>query len=253
MYFKKKKEKKEITFIEVSLPWSSGAFWFCWSTLRCFCSFIGLHLSSIQLIGQDVEKFMLSIWGPTVHCQSTKPSRKSKEESEGPNELSDLHLQEVEEVQNQQVYTWSWPTFWTDQSEKKDLCQGGDQDPDGHSVRDRELLWGGRGIFQKDNHVCSNQTCMVEWPSGLSGGHMEVHLKGSETMGNKILWSDETTIQVPCLEGSRWSRCSPAGPHHPCSKAPAGGFRDRKRETRPWPGLDQTWTRGCSAKLLATW
>uniref|UniRef100_A0A8C4TAI1 Spectrin, beta, non-erythrocytic 5 n=1 Tax=Erpetoichthys calabaricus TaxID=27687 RepID=A0A8C4TAI1_ERPCA len=45
----------------------------------------------------------------------------------------------------------------------KGLSQGGDQEPDGHSVRAPEVLCGERRTFQKDNHLCSNPPIRPVW------------------------------------------------------------------------------------------
>ncbi|KAI3363716.1 hypothetical protein L3Q82_001332 [Scortum barcoo] len=58
------------------------------------------------------------------------------------------------------------PSKLSDRGEKG-LSQGGDQEPDGHSVRAPAYLCRERRTFQKDNHLCSNlPICMVEWPDG---------------------------------------------------------------------------------------
>lgn len=112
-----------------------------------------------------------------------KPSTKSKErlstsgEEEKPFPLlwrfqwTQRHLLEVEEVQNQHVSSWSWLT-WTERHY--------------NLARAAEFILGEKRTFQMDNHRSSNQTCKVEWPGGLRGGHRKVNLKDSETMTSKI-------------------------------------------------------------------
>jgi hypothetical protein len=46
--------------------------------------------------------------------------------------------------------------------------------------------------------------CMVEWPDrSHSLDFAKRHLKGSQTMRNKILWSDETKIELFGLNANR--------------------------------------------------
>jgi hypothetical protein len=74
-------------------------------------------------------------------------------------------------------------------------------------VTDRapEFLCGDGRTFQKDNHLCStlnNEALMVvaRQKPVLSKRHMTAPLgvcqKDSQTMRNKILWSDETKIEL---------------------------------------------------------
>ncbi|KAI3366319.1 hypothetical protein L3Q82_000442 [Scortum barcoo] len=48
-------------------------------------------------------------------------------------------------------------------SGEKGLSQGGDQEPDGHSVRAPAYLCRERRTFQKDNHLCSNPPIRPVW------------------------------------------------------------------------------------------
>ena len=64
---------------------------------------------------------------------------------------------------------------------------------------------------------------MVEWPDGShSKRHttaclefVKRHLKDSQTMRNKILWSDETKIELFGLNAKRLEEIW----HHPCGEA----------------------------------
>ena len=51
-------------------------------------------------------------------------------------------------------------------SGEKGLSQEGDKEHDGHSERAPEFLCGDGSTFQKDNHLCSTQAVMLEWPDG---------------------------------------------------------------------------------------
>jgi hypothetical protein len=51
----------------------------------------------------------------------------------------------------------------TKQAVKKDLSQGGDQEPDGHSDRALEFLCGDGRTFQKDNHHYSTPPIRPLW------------------------------------------------------------------------------------------
>jgi hypothetical protein len=69
----------------------------------------------------------------------------------------------------------------------------------------------------------TNQAFLVEWPDGSHSSvkgmtaHLEFakrHLKDSQTMRNKIIWSDETKIELTSrLEETRHS--SSPGQYHP--------------------------------------
>jgi hypothetical protein len=103
----------------------------------------------------------------------------------------------MEEVWNHLDSSWRCLPGQTEQSEEKGLGQGGAQEPDDHSDRAPEFLCGDGRTLQKDNHLCSKQAFMVEWPDGIHSSvntHMTARLeyakKGSQNMRNKILWSD---------------------------------------------------------------
>ena len=93
-------------------------------------------------------------------------------------------------------------------SREKGLGQGGDQEPDSHSVRALEFLCGDRRIFQKDNHLCSTPPIRPLWLSDQTEatpqkkahdsplGVCQKAPKDSQTMRNKILWSDEMKIEL---------------------------------------------------------
>ena len=96
----------------------------------------------------------------------------------------------------------------TEQSGEKGLDQGGDQQPDSHSDRGPEFLCVDGRIFQKPTisaalyqsdlygrvarrkplHSKRHMTARLEFAKR--------HLKYSQTMRNKILWSDETKIEL---------------------------------------------------------
>ena len=63
-----------------------------------------------------------------------------------------------------------WKKFGTtktlpraEQSGEKNLGQGGDQEPDGHSDRALEFLCRDGRTFQKDNHLCSTTPIRPLW------------------------------------------------------------------------------------------
>ncbi|KAI5623494.1 hypothetical protein C0J50_17281 [Silurus asotus] len=66
----------------------------------------------------------------------------------------------------------------------------------------------------------TSQGFMAEWPDGsLSSVHMKVcmefakkHLKDSKMVRNKILWSDETKIEIICPNSNVWKK--PGTAHH---------------------------------------
>jgi hypothetical protein len=68
----------------------------------------------------------------------------------------------------------------TEQLGEKCLGQGGDQEPDGHSVRALQFLCGDGRTFQKDNHLCSSppiRTSLARWKPLLSKRHMTARLE----------------------------------------------------------------------------
>jgi hypothetical protein len=98
---------------------------------------------------------------------------------------------------------------------EKGLGQGGDQEPDGHSDRAPEFLCADGRTFQNENSLqhSTNQAFMADWPDGshssVKGTRQaawslpKMHLKDSQTMRNKILWSDETKIELFGLNAKR--------------------------------------------------
>ena len=95
----------------------------------------------------------------------------------------------------------SCPTGQTEQSGKKGRGQGGDQEPDGHSDSALEFLCVDGRNFQKDYHLCSLFGRVARWKPLLSKRHMTArlefakgHLKDSQTMRNKILWSNQIVL-----------------------------------------------------------
>jgi hypothetical protein len=73
-----------------------------------------------------------------------------------------------------------------------------------------EFLCGDGRTFQKDNHLCS--TPFHQWPDGSHSSvkgttacleFAKMHLKDSQTMRNKILWSAETKIELFDLNAKR--------------------------------------------------
>ncbi|KAI3353641.1 hypothetical protein L3Q82_004894 [Scortum barcoo] len=73
-----------------------------------------------------------------------------------------------------------------------------------------------RRTFQKDNHLCSN-------PPILLAAHLEfakMHLKDSQTMRNKILWSDETKIELFGVNARRHVWRKPGTAHHQANTIP---------------------------------
>ncbi|KAG2465827.1 TC1A transposase, partial [Polypterus senegalus] len=109
---------------------------------------------------------------------------------------------------------------------EKGLSQGGDQEPNGHSVRAPEVLCGERRPSLQQS---TNQACMVEWPDGslLTKRHMAAHLefakrhlKDSQTMRNKILWSDETKIELFGVNARRHVWRKPGTAHHHANTIP---------------------------------
>ena len=125
--------------------------------------------------------------------------------------------------------TKSWPPILTEQSGDKGLGQGGDQEPDGHSDRAPEFLCGEGRTFQKDIHLCRTPPIrpfmlVARWKPQLSKRHVtsrlefaKRHLKDSQTMRTKILWSDETKIELFGLNAKRhlWRKPGniPTGKH----------------------------------------
>jgi hypothetical protein len=89
---------------------------------------------------------------------------------------------------------------------EKGLGQGGDQEPNGHSDRDPEFLCGEpfrRTTISAALHQSGLYGKVARWKPLLSKMHMTAHLefakrhlKDSQTMRNKILWSDETKIEL---------------------------------------------------------
>ena len=89
----------------------------------------------------------------------------------------------------------------TGQSGEKSLGHGGDQEPDGHSDSSSEFLCGDGRTFQKDNHLCSNQARQKPLLSkkthdSLLGVCQKAPTVKTQTMRNKILWSDETNVEL---------------------------------------------------------
>ena len=90
----------------------------------------------------------------------------------------------------------------------KGIGQGGDQEPDGHSDRAPEFLFGECRTFQKDNisaalHQSDCYGRVARRKPLLSKRHMTAlleyakrHLTNSQTIRNKILWSDETKTEL---------------------------------------------------------
>ncbi|KAI3377259.1 hypothetical protein L3Q82_009163, partial [Scortum barcoo] len=58
------------------------------------------------------------------------------------------------------------------ESGEKGLSQGGDQEPDGHSVRAPAYLCRERRTFQKDNHLYSNPPIRPVWIEGKMNAAM---------------------------------------------------------------------------------
>ena len=85
----------------------------------------------------------------------------------------------------------------TQQSGEKGLGQGGDQEPDGHSDRARVILWRWEKLpeGQPSLQFSTNQAFCGRVARGkqlLS----KRHLKDPQTMRNKILWSDESKLEL---------------------------------------------------------
>ncbi|KAK3550138.1 hypothetical protein QTP86_021073, partial [Hemibagrus guttatus] len=75
----------------------------------------------------------------------------------------------------------------------------------------------------------SNRACMVEWPDGsyssIKGTTARLefakrHLKDSQTMRNKILWSDATKIELFGLNGKHHVCRKPGTAHHLANTIP---------------------------------
>uniref|UniRef100_A0AAZ3R8J8 Uncharacterized protein n=1 Tax=Oncorhynchus tshawytscha TaxID=74940 RepID=A0AAZ3R8J8_ONCTS len=117
---------------------------------------------------------------------------------------SGLHQSKMEEVWNHQDSSESWPPNQTEQSGEKGLGQGGYQQPDSHS--DRAPLWRWENLPEGQPYLqhSTNQAFMVDWPDGSHSlvRHMTDRLEftkkylQTQTMRNKILWSDEAKIEL---------------------------------------------------------
>ncbi|KAK3557580.1 hypothetical protein QTP70_030511, partial [Hemibagrus guttatus] len=68
------------------------------------------------------------------------------------------------------------------------------------------FVCGERRTFQKNNHLCSTPPIR--------------HLKDSQTMRNKILWSDATKIELFGLNGKRHVWRKPGTAHHLANTIP---------------------------------
>ena len=86
---------------------------------------------------------------------------------------------------------------------EKALSQGGDQEPGGHSVRASAFLCGERTTISAAIHQSGLYGRLARGKPLLSKRHMEarlefakMHLKDSPTLRNKIIWSDETKIEL---------------------------------------------------------
>ncbi|KAK3556624.1 hypothetical protein QTP70_010818 [Hemibagrus guttatus] len=115
---------------------------------------------------------------------------------------------------------------------EKSLSQGGDQEPHGHSQRAPAFLCAERRTFQKKTisaalHQSGLYGRVAKWKPLLSKRHMTAHLefakrhlKDSQTMRNKILWSDATKIEHFGLNGKRHVRRKPGTSHHLANTIP---------------------------------
>lgn len=90
-----------------------------------------------------------------------------------PGVKSGLHHLSVEEVLKQQD-SWSWLLSKLGHWGEKILIQGGDQEPNGHTVRAPEFLRRERRTFQKHNHLLNNSPIRPVWQSS----QMEATMKG---------------------------------------------------------------------------
>ncbi|KAK1794552.1 hypothetical protein P4O66_001278 [Electrophorus voltai] len=110
---------------------------------------------------------------------------------------------------------------------------GGDQEPKGQSVGSFSLaLWREENLPEGQPFLqqSTNQACMVEWPDGSHASvkgtkkaHLEFakrHLKDCQTMQNKILWSDETKIELFGLNAKRHVWRKPGTAHHLANTIP---------------------------------
>ncbi|KAK3564286.1 hypothetical protein QTP86_012011 [Hemibagrus guttatus] len=117
-------------------------------------------------------------------------------------------------------------------SRQMGLSLGGDQEPNGHSERAPALLCGEKRNFQKNNHLAALHQSglygrVARWKPLLSKRHMTIHLqfakrhlKDSQTMRNKILWSDETKIELFGLNGKHHVWRKPGTAHHLANTIP---------------------------------
>lgn len=90
--------------------------------------------------------------------------------------------------------------------------------PDGHSVWASQFFCGERRTLQIDNHVCSNSPIRPVWQSGLTEATPDLefakeHLKDFQTIRNKILWSDETTVKLFVVNARRYVLRKPGTTH----------------------------------------
>ena len=77
----------------------------------------------------------------------------------------------------------------------KGLGQRDNQEPKDHSDRAQEFLCGDGTTISAALHQSGLYSRVAKWKPLLSKRHMTA-LKDSQTMRNKILWSDETKIEL---------------------------------------------------------
>lgn len=135
----------------------------------------------------------------------------------------------MEEIKNQQIFSSSWLTFWTEQLEER---YGKAKRPHGlvrASVfcfflwREENLPEGKPSPQQSD--LYGRVTRWYEWrshvspPEGLQPWGAKFHGLMRQRLNS---WCPG---QVPCVKDRRCSRCPPASQHHPCCQVAASSFK----------------------------
>ena len=128
-------------------------------------------------------------------------------------------------------YSSRWSSDQTEQPGKKDLGQGGDQEPNDHSDRTTEMAEmgepAGRTTLSAAFHKSRLYGKVARRKPLLRKSHMRAclkfakrHVKESESTRQKILWSDETKIELFGLNAKCyvWQKLSKA--HHPINTIP---------------------------------
>lgn len=124
---------------------------------------------------------------------------------------------------------------------------GHEQEPSGPWVRDPEFLCGERRSSQKDNHLCSDQACMVEWPNESYQNSCFRHNNSVNVIDWPSQWprleSDWTSLERPRKEPDwAWEVLQRTSQRYECQ---ARGFPFKKTWGYNCCQRCKCWTKGC--------